>query len=180
VPKYPTTLVAVLAAVGGLALPSAALATSGTATITGDTITMAEPSNVDFNTTMLNGTDQTVDSSQTIAMSDRRGSGAGWNITGSATQFTTLDGKTLPSSAVTIPTAPTVACVTGATGCAKATTDIPYAYTLDQNPKKLFNATPGTGLGNQTLAVPFRLAIPASTTAGQYTSTWTYTLAGTP
>jgi hypothetical protein len=185
VPKYPTALaIAVLAASSLVALPSAALATGGTASITGGTLTMVEPATVGFSAT-LNGTDQTVTSAQSFDVKDQTGSGAGWNITGTSTQFTTTGAKTLPTSAVTITAAPTQACAT-ATTCTLATTNVSYPYSLPSaagtapTATKLFNAAVDTGLGNQTAAATMTLAIPASTTAGSYTSTWTYSLVSAP
>jgi hypothetical protein len=183
VPKYPTALaIAVLAATSLVALPSAALATGGTASITGGTLTMVEPVTVGFSAT-LNGTDQTVTSPQSFDVKDQTGSAAGWNITATSTTFT-AGAKTLPTSAVTIQAAPTVACA-AATTCTPATTNVAYPYTLPAAASapvatKLFNATANTGLGNQTAAATMRLAIPASTTAGSYTSTWTYSLVSAP
>jgi hypothetical protein len=44
----------------------------------------------------------------------------------------------------------------------------------------MFNATANTGLGNETAVATMRLAIPATTFAGSYTSTWTYSLVSGP
>jgi hypothetical protein len=45
---------------------------------------------------------------------------------------------------------------------------------------KLFNAAAASGIGNQTVTPTFKLAVPANTYAGTYTSTWTLTLASGP
>lgn len=45
---------------------------------------------------------------------------------------------------------------------------------------KVFNASANTGLGNETVTFTFRLSMPAATSAGTYTSTWTYSLVSGP
>jgi hypothetical protein len=45
---------------------------------------------------------------------------------------------------------------------------------------KLLNAATASGVGNQTVTPTFKLAVPANTYAGTYTSTWTLTLASGP
>jgi hypothetical protein len=172
-----------LACASLIALPSAALATNGTAAIAGNTLSMTQPTTVAFSAT-LTGVDQTATSSQAFAVSDQTGSGSGWNITATSTTFTTAGGKTLPDPAVTVQSAPTVACDLSTT-CTLATTNVSFPYTLPAatvapTATKLFNATAGTGLGNQTASTTMRLAIPASVTAGSYTSTWTYSLVSAP
>jgi hypothetical protein len=44
----------------------------------------------------------------------------------------------------------------------------------------MFNASANTGMGNQTVTTTWRLAVPANTFAGTYTSTWTISLASGP
>ena len=60
-----------------------------------------------------------------------------------------------------------------------------YPYTLPAGATaptatKIFSSAANTGLGNQTVTVVFQLATPASTFAGSYGSTWTYTLVSGP
>jgi hypothetical protein len=62
---------------------------------------------------------------------------------------------------------------------------VSYPYTLPAattapTATKLYNATATTGMANQTVSATFRLAVPASTFAGTYTSTWTYSLVSGP
>lgn len=166
------------------ALPAAAA--TATTTITGASLAfVSTPPNVSFSVT-LNGVDQTASSAQAIDVGDATGSGAGWNITATSTQFTTGGGspKTLSTSATAVDSAPTVACDTGAT-CTAATNSITYPYTLPAGSTaptatKLFDAASGTGMGNQTVTPTWKVAIPASTYAGTYTSTWTISLISAP
>lgn len=175
-------IIPAMAAVAALAVPAAASATTGTASITGGSLSMVAPPAVGFTAT-LDGTDQTVSSPQLFGVLDATGSGAGWNITATSTTFT-AGADTLPATATTVPAAPTPACDASAT-CAPAVTTVTYPYTLPAGATpptatKLYNAMSATGLGSQTATATVRLAIPASTRAGTYTSTWFYSLVSGP
>ena len=66
-----------------------------------------------------------------------------------------------------------------------ATNGVSYPYALPAGATaptatKIFSAAANTGLGNQTVTVVLQLAIPASTFAGSYSSTWTFTLVSGP
>ena len=179
-PAPPTT--AALCLVAALALPAPALATTGTASISGGSLSMIAPPAVSFGAT-LDGTDQTASAVQAFDVLDHTGSGAGWNITATSTTFTS-GADTLPATATTIPSAPVPACDASAT-CAPAVTSVTYPYTLPAGPTpptatKLYNATSSTGLGNQTAVATLRLAIPATTRAGTYSATWIYSLVSGP
>ena len=179
----------VAAILTGTAIVAAAVpagATSATATISAGTLAfVASPSTASISAT-LDGVDQTVTTSQSFDVGDATGSGTGWNVTATSTTFSTGGGTphTLPASAVTLPTAPTVSCDTGAT-CTTASTNISFPYTLPAGSTaptatKIHNAAANTGLGNQTVVATMRLAIPANAYAGSYTSTWTYSLVSGP
>jgi hypothetical protein len=166
------------------AIPAAAA--TATTTISGASLAfVSTPPNVSFSVT-LNGLDQTVSSAQAIDVGDATGSGTGWNITATSTQFSTGGGsaRTLSTSATTVDSAPTVACDSGAS-CAVATDSVTYPYALPAGSTaptatKLFNATANTGMGNQTVTPTWRVSIPANTFAGTYTSTWTISLVSAP
>jgi hypothetical protein len=174
---------ALLAAGGLLATALPADATSATATISAGTLAFqSAPSTAGFSAT-LTGLDQSVTSSQTFDVSDATGSGTGWNVTATSTTFT-AGSRTLPTSAVTIGSAPGVACDAGST-CTVASNSVAYPYTLPAGTAaptatKLYNATANSGLGRQTVTATMALAIPANTYAGNYTSTWTYSLVSGP
>jgi hypothetical protein len=178
-----------LGALASLAIVTAAGpvgATSASAAITGGSLGfVSSPSTVSFAAT-LNGADQTVTSSQAFDVGDATGSGAGWNITATSTTFSTGGGtpRSLALSATTVGSAPSVACDSGVT-CTTATNSITYPFVLPAGStaptaQKLYNAATGTGMGNQTVTATFRLALPANTYAGSYSSTWTYSLASAP
>jgi hypothetical protein len=179
-PLRTALLVAALVAV----LPATAHAdTSGTATITGGTLTLTSPTTVDF-ATALNGTDQDITAPQPLDVWDDTGSGAGWNITATSTTFTS-GSHTLSNSAVTVPSSPTVVLDAGAGTGTLAVTDVSFPYTLPAaatapTATKLFNATPASGMGHQTATATMHLAVPRTAFAGVYTSTWRYSLVSAP
>jgi hypothetical protein len=173
----------VLAAGALIATTIPAGATSATATISAGSLAfVSSPSTAGFADT-LNGVDQTVTTTQSFDVGDATGSGTGWNITATSTTFT-AGSHTLPTSAVTVQSAPSVACDAGAT-CTAATNSVAFPYTLPAaatapTATKIYNAAANTGLGNQTATATMRLAIPANTFAGSYGSTWTYSLVSGP
>jgi hypothetical protein len=175
-----------LAGLAAVLLPASAVAATATATLSAGSLAfVSTPPNVSFSAT-LNGTDQTVTSAQALDVGDATGSGAGWNLTATSTTFTTGGGSphTLSTSATTVGASPTVACDTGVT-CVLATNSVSYPYTLPAASTapvatKLFNAAANTGMGNQTVTPSWKLAVPASTLAGTYTSTWTISLVSGP
>src|SRR5215470_10374469 len=90
-------------AIASFILGSAVPASAATATATlsaGSLAFVSAPGNMSFSAT-LNGTDQTVTSSQGLDVGDATGSGAGWNITATSTTFTS-GGHTLSTSATTV------------------------------------------------------------------------------
>ena len=170
---------------GALAAPGAGAITASASITAGSLAFVSSPSSVNFAAT-LNGTDQTVTSAQTFDVGDATGSGTGWNVTATSTTFSTGGGtpRTLSTSATTVQSAPTVACDASVT-CTTATNAISYPFVLPAGTsaptaQKLYNAAANTGMGNQTVTASFRLAVPANTYAGSYSSTWTYSLASAP
>jgi len=111
-------------------------------------------------------------------MSDATGSGNGWNLTITSTQFSTGGGtpKTLSTTASTI-TGVTAVCVAGST-CADPTNGITYPVTVPAGATaptavKFYNAATNSGMGKFTITPTVSIAIPANTFAGTYTSTIT-------
>jgi hypothetical protein len=176
-----TTLLASIGLLLGSTAP--ALATTATATLTAGSLKfVSEPPAVTFSAT-LTGVDQTVTNAQALDIGDATGSGTGWNLTATSTTFTT-GSKTLATTATSVGSAPTVAC-DASTTCTLATTNVTYPYALPAagtapTATKMFNATANTGMGNQTVTPTWKLAVPASTFAGTYTSTWTLSLVSGP
>jgi len=168
------------------ALPVAALAATGTATIAAGSLGfVSTPPNVSFSAT-LNGLDQSVTTTQALDVGDATGSGTGWNITATSTTFTTGGGTPhlLSTSATSLTGAPTDVCDASAT-CTLSTNGVTYPYTLPAagtapTATKMYNAAANTGLGNQTVTPTWHLSVPANTLAGTYTSTWTISLVSGP
>jgi hypothetical protein len=167
------------------AAPSAG-ATAATATLTSGSLAfVTPPAAVAFPSTALNGSNQSINApAQAFDVGDATGSAAGWNITATSTTFTTGT-LTLPTTATTLPApaAPTCDGVGTCTLATPATITYPYslpAATAAPAATKMYSATAGTGIGNQTLNALWALAIPSSSRAGAYTSTWTLSLVSAP
>ena len=115
------------------------------------------------------------------------GTTSGWNITATSTQWTAIvNGKvrTLPLTALSVPTAPVNICTT-AGACVLATNAMTYPYVVPAGvvaptATKLFNAAVGTGIGSQTVTPVLTLKVPAAAYAGAYTSTVTVSLNSGP
>jgi YVTN family beta-propeller protein len=157
----------------------------GSSAVTTRTVTVSPfgwvspPGDVSFSLT-LNGQDQVA--SATLPLDVGSGVTSGWNITATSTTFTAPGGKQLATGAVSVPVAPTDTCDTT---CTLATNGVAYPYTLPAGATapaatKLFQASSGTGNGNQTVTPAFKLAVPANTVTGTYTSTWTVSLVSGP
>jgi hypothetical protein len=144
---------------------------------------VSPPGNLAFPAITLDGQDQTTTASVAIGISDGTGSGAGWQLDATSTTFT--DGSdSLPASAVSVASAPPVACDQGAT-CVLAQNAVSYPYVLPAGTSPpvataLFSAASGTGMGDQTVTPSFSLDVPANAAAGAYSATWTFSLVSGP
>jgi hypothetical protein len=173
-----------MAAASLVALPTAAFAVSGTATISAGSLTYTPPTTVAFTATLA-GADQNVTTTQAFDVFDATGSGAGWHITATSTKFT-VSGHDLSLTGVTEQAAPSNVCDAGAAGCTVGTNGtVTYPYTLPAattapTATNMVSAAVNTGQGNQTSTNTMRLSVPAATFAGTYLSTWTYTLVTAP
>jgi len=146
---------------------------------------VSAPGDITFPALVLTGTNQTTTESLPIDVGDNTGSGAGWNVTATSTQFTNGT-NTLPDGSVTVNSAPPVACdSTSACAVAVEASSITYPYTLPEGATaptatKIFDANADTGMGNQTFTPTFTLAVPAGSYSGTYTSTVTFSLVSAP
>lgn len=159
-----------------------AIATFEAATCSGGSLTLGTPSGISFPSVKLTGTDKTATATLALTPSDLTGSGAGWNVTGTSTTFTNAAGQTLSASATTV-----TAAATSTTGgnCVVPTNSITYPLTLPAaasapSPVKLYDAAAGTGKGPVDLSLTTKLAVPANTYNGVYSSTWTIAIASGP
>src|SRR5437660_1227680 len=117
----------VAAAVFCLAAATSALASNvtATATVNAGTLTLSTGATPSVSVT-LDGTDQTPSYTLPMTVNDYTGSGTGWNVTVTSTQFTTGGGspKTLSTSASTA-TAVSATCA-GGTTCTNPTNAVTY------------------------------------------------------
>jgi hypothetical protein len=168
------SLIAVIAL--ALAATAAAGTITATATISGTAgVSLNLPSNPSFTDT-LDGTDQTVTYAPVLGVVDARGTGAGWNLSISATTFSDGSGHTLAPGSVT---AVAQACHAGSS-CTAATNSITYPLTIGGTAAKLFNAAVSSGLGKVDVTPTVAVSIPGNTFAGTYTSTVTLATASGP
>jgi hypothetical protein len=158
--------------------------TTGTLTVTAGTLTESNATTPAPSAT-LNGTDQTVNYTLTITVTDATGSGNGWNLTITSTTFTTGGGSphTLSATASSI-TGVTAACAASTT-CVNPTNAITYPVTVPAASSapaavKCFNASANTGMGKFTITPTVAISLPADTYAGTYTSTITLAIVSGP
>ena len=180
---YPGTVVVVNGS-GGSGSGGSSGSAPGTIDVSSGTLSLvAPPGNLTFPAVTLDGEDQSVSASLGIDLGDSTGSGAGWQLDATGTELS--DGShSLPADAVTVDTAPSVACDTGA-DCTLATDAVSYPYVLPAGTSPpaattLFSAAVNTGMGDQTVTPDFSLEVPANAAAGAYSATWTFSLVSGP
>jgi hypothetical protein len=168
-----------LALAGAALFAPSALAASATVTgtISAGSLGIATSATPSFSAT-LDGTDKTPTYTVPTTVTDTTGAGAGWHLTITSTQFTTGGGtpKTLATNASTI-TGVTNTC-TGTGTCTSPTNSITYALGIPAAgtppaAATYFNAAAGTGAGEFTNTPTVQVAVPATSSAGTYSSTLT-------
>ncbi len=167
----------------GAIVPAVADNVTGTASVTGGTLSMSATDAPAVSAT-LNGTDQTPTDPFNIDVNDATGSGSGWNLQITSTTFSTggTTPKTLSTSASSISAVSTV-CDAGT--CTAPTSNITLPVTVPAGATapaavKFYNATANTGMGDFTVTPTFKVSIPANTYAGSYSSTVTLSVASGP
>jgi hypothetical protein len=167
-------LVASLLAVAMLVAPAWGATSTVTGTVSAGTLGLTTSATPSFGVT-LDGTDQTPTYTVPTTVTDATGSGTGWNLTITSTQFTT-GSATLAANASSI-TAVSNSCVGGST-CTAPTNAITYPLTVPAAATppaavKYFNAAATTGRGKFTNTPTVSVSVPANTLAGSYSSTLT-------
>ena len=114
---------------------------------------------------------------------------SGWSISVTGKPFTCQSGSctvgAVLANSVSVSAAPTDACDAGVT-CTLATNALsayPIAVALAATPPaavKFYSVAATTGVGNQTVTIPWEVSVSSSAHSGQYASTWTITLANSP
>jgi hypothetical protein len=170
-------LIFLVLAAAALAAAAVAVASTvtATATVTGaGSLALSNGATATISDT-LDGTDQAVNYTLPLTMTDARGTGTGWNLTITSTTFT-AGTHTLATGASSVASVAS-ACVAGGT-CTNPTSSIGYpltvpAATTAPTAVKLFNATASTGLGRFTITPSINVTIPGNSYAGSYSSTLT-------
>ena len=176
---------------------------TGTLTFTAGTLTLLSPTALTWAATN-NGLNQSlVDTNvahQTYVVDDATGSGAGWNVTVSATTFTNgtvslpLAGTFSTNGSITsavLTTAPTGACTSGASGCTVPTNTQVYPVAItcaasSPTAYKIYDTSATTGLGSITVGLPgaapvgWWVAVPANAVPATYLSTVTLEVISAP
>lgn len=154
-----------------------------TATVNAGSLTLSSSATPSLSVT-LNGTDQTPTFTVPMAANDETGSGSGWHLTITSTQFTTGGGtpRTLSTSASSI-TGVTASCTHGT--CTNPTdgTTYPVGVPAGSTPPTaitFYSASAGTGMGDFTLTPTVQVSVPANAYAGTYTSTLTLAVVSGP
>ncbi len=144
------------------------------------TLSLLSANAVTFPAVTETGFDMTTSATQTIVVGDNTGSGNGWSVTLSSTQFTSGSGKTLSDSDFTVTALPTSSC-SGTGTCTVAAFGNLYPFSLPgSTAAKFLSDSTNAGLGDIQVNCQWNAAVPASTYAGTYSSTWTLTLASGP
>ncbi len=145
---------------------------------------VSAPANLTFGSTTLTGANVVATASETFDIGDATGSGAGWDVTLSNTTFT--------AGTHTIPNAAFVAALPAAPSCDTGVSCVPAVWSGSATPPlggaglpgstgaKLLSASAASGLGDQSVTIPWTATYPANSYAGTYSSTWTLTLASGP
>jgi len=164
----------IIIGIAAVALVAATAALAGTltatATVTGTAgISLNLPSNPSISD-ILDGTDQTVSYAPVLGVIDARGTGAGWNLTITATTFSDGVCHTLLPGTVS---SAIQACQGGSTCSAATNSGITLPLTITGTAAKFFNAASTSGLGKLNVTPTVQVAIPGDAYAGTYTSTVT-------
>jgi hypothetical protein len=167
----------------------------GTLNFSAGALTMTVPTALAWAGTDNGLNQQLVDTTvaqQSYVADDATGTGAGWNVTASATVFTGLvtPFPTLPAGSFTTNSsltsqatigAPTATC-TGASTCTLPNdAAVTYPLTIPTAAVKIYDAALNTGLGSITISpVGWWVAVPANAVPQTYTSTVTLEILSAP
>jgi hypothetical protein len=179
---------ATMAAFAALAMPAQAATDTTSIQLTGGTLSFTQqPLADDFAATALTGAPQLVTTNlNDWKVNDARGTGAGWNVTFQASQFSDGSGHTLPAGSLKM-LAPVVTPI-NPLNLAVPPLISGLTFTLDNGSAvPIASAAALTGQGewqfdqlNAAVAKDLQLTVPADAFAGTYTSNLTFTLGATP
>jgi hypothetical protein len=154
-----------------------------TGTISGGALSLSTSATPSFSANLANG-DSTPTYTVPLTATDTTGTGAGWNLTITSTQFTTggATPHTLATNASSL-TGVTAACASGT--CTNPTNQVTYPVAVPAGATaptavKFFNAAAGTGLGSFTITPTVGVFVPGTSYAGSYTSTVSLSIVSGP
>ena len=187
------------------AVPGTACVITGTASLGTGSLSATVPGSLTWSATLTGVGQDVVDmtaADQGYVVDDATGSGDGWNVTTSATTFSTGGGtpKTLADTgtfsttgsitSATATTSPSQACTsTGDCTLPANSTTYPVAITTASSPSAftIYNAASGTGIGSVNIGgsgamnpVGWWIHVPGTTAPGTYTSTITINVLSGP
>jgi hypothetical protein len=177
-----STLLALFAAA---LVPSSALAATATVTgtVTGSTLSVSTSATPSFSANLDTG-DSTPTFTAPLTTQDTRGTGAGWNLTVTSTQYTTggATPNTLATNASSL-TGVTSVCASGT--CTNPTNALTYpvavpAASTPPTAVKFYNSAANSGMGKFTITPTVGVFVPQNSFAGAYTSTLTIAVVSGP
>ena len=165
-----------------LAMSSSAIAfadsTTGTITITSGTLMETGAAAPALRLT-TNGIAQTAPYALAITTTDATGSGSGWNLTITSTQFKTgaTPTRTLSTAASSV-TSVTAVCTGGQICTTMPQNAVTYPVAVPAGNTaptavKFYNASAASGIGTFDISTTIQITVPANTYSGTYTSTIT-------
>jgi hypothetical protein len=177
-------LVALVLAALAAAAAGADSVTTITGTVTGGAALSVAPNGTPAFSLTLTGADQVANYTLPVEAIDPRGTGAGWNLTVTSTQFSDGAGHRFAANVSTIASAssgcgPSSTCTTPANSVSYTGLVMPAGITPPA-PIKFFNAGAASGLGTVDVNAAVSVAVPANAYAGTYTSTVTVSIVAGP
>jgi hypothetical protein len=178
---------AVALAAAAAALASVMSATAAdvpvTATVSPGTLSVSSSATPSLSLT-LNGFDRLPTYTAPLQANDETGSGNGWNLTVTSTQFST-GGATPHTLSATASAVMSVTAECGKGTCTNPTNGTLYpvvvpAGVTPPTPVKFFNPAANTGMGDFNVTPTVRVSIPANAYAGSYSSTLTVAVVSGP
>lgn len=150
-----------------------------TVTVTGGGLTNATGASVPFGSLTLTGADQLLPFSPATPWraTDSRGTGTGWNVTVSSTDFTSPSGGIAVANFKLQLLAAKIVKVSGNAVPSSAATSY---QPLGGTPLKLLSAGVGQGMGAYDYTPDFQLTVPAQTLAGSYQAVVTVSINSGP
>ena len=171
------TLAEVTAISGGGAMSSAIA--PPTAACSGGILSISVPATITFPGTTLSGVATTSVLTVPVTATDLSDTGAGWNISASASGVFTAGARTLPSNATSLTASSATAL---ASTCTLPINTIAPSVPLSTSGVAAanFNAQPNSGTGSSTINLTYTIAIPAGALPGSYSSSWTIAISSGP